>query len=773
MKRFIIAFLTVFYGVGFIFSGLTFVYAQDTDDMFTLEEITVTAEKREVNVQDSALSVTAISGEDIRDRAQNSLENILRDVAAVSIGGANRGGNITIRGVGSYVDTSLADPAVAVIEDNVYNGNSLTVFNGMYDLERVEVLRGPQGTLYGRNATGGTINVVTKKPIHDFELLGNFQIGDYNLQHFDGAVNFPLSDAWAGRVAVLREVRDGYLSSGDNDSNNFSVRGRLLFEPNEKLSVLATIDHYWERTKGGNTVPISGSAGNMPSFLGWTVPDVDNDGVADDFIDENGDPYPNGIPDIVDTGWELPAGADEWTNDEYHPAGSLYAKRTTYSMQIDWEMGWGVLTAIPSYSDSYNHNIDDHLTGLSMSTDGTIGDGQIRTRKQTTGELRLASKDGAAFEWIAGYYYMRSENTAPDMEEDPLIASEEEGGGWEFVTYYSPEETNALFGQATVPLTDRFRVTGGIRYSQDDQSKDYRYANANVDPSEELYAETDGTGVFDSGLLHYEQSVSSTTYRAGVEFDATEGSMLYAQISTGFKQGGLNRGAPPYEFEPEELVAYELGSKNRFLENRLQMNMEVYYYNYDNLQAQASQTIYIGDTGDTANMMAILNAEEGTNKGAEIEIDYLLTQNDRVIGSIAYSKAEYGTFILPANVIAGTTEPFDMTGRPVSWCPEWSGTLAYEHSWLLDNGASVTGRVDTKISDGYYATVEQYLAGAWQESYTKSNANVTYSNPEGTWSTSVWIKNIENDAQKTWVPPFYRAMVTDPRTFGLSVSFRY
>jgi iron complex outermembrane recepter protein len=777
MKTFFIR-ITMILGAFLIVSSFPVVYAQENaSDEFTLEEITVTAEKRTTDVQKTALSVTAISGDNIRDEAKSTLESVLRDVASVEVGYSNRGGQINIRGIGSYVDTSMADPAVAVIEDNIYNGNSLATMGFMYDTDRIEVLRGPQGTLYGRNATGGTINVLSRKPVDKFEVTANFQIGDYNLKHFDGAVNIPLSEKWAARVAFLRDTRDGYLSSGDMDSNVFGFRAKVNYEPTDKFTVLATYEYFWEDDHGSNTVPIPGSAGNLPRLgpppnFGWTVPDVNHDGIADDFLSPDPDNpglflnAPNGTPDLIDTGWIVPNGSDEWEVDEWHPAGSSFITKSAYSLQLDWDLGWAQLTAVPSIADSHNLNIDSHLAGIAQTVNpysvNALGTGQDNYRKQTSGEIRLASAADSKFTWLVGYYYMKSDNSRPGFQQqDPTTYSD---ANWHFVTNSNPNVTNALFGQATYPVSDRLRLTGGLRYSKDDLEMEFRYG------TNPLYNDV---AVYDSGWLFYSQSIKSTTYKAGIEFDVAEKSMLYAQISTGFKQGGLNLTAPPTKFKPEELVAYEFGSKNRFLDNRMQLNFEAFLYNYDNMQAQMPTFAPVGNSGTQAMIMGILNAEKGTLKGADLELQYLFTQNDRIVTSASYLSSEIGHFIIPGPNPFGLTAPFDMTGRPMSSTPKWAGTLAYEHTWLFENGATVTSRLDTKISTGYYRTLEQWIPYAWNEGYHRSNLNVTYKSPDGKWSTGVWANNLENGAQYTWSVPFYRAQIKPPRTFGVNISVRY
>jgi iron complex outermembrane recepter protein len=584
MKKFFTLLMTFLLRSVLMLGNLTASYAQEgSSEEFTLEEITVTAEKRTTDVQKTALSISAISRENISEMAQNTLEAALRDIASVELGYGNRGAWVNIRGVGHYVDTSLADSAVAIIEDNIYNGNSLASFGNMYDIQRIEVLRGPQGTLYGRNATGGTVNVISNSPTRKFEMTGNLQIGDYNLKHLDGALNFPISEKWAGRVAFLRETRDGYLSSGDLDSNALGARIKLLYEPNDRLSVLATHNYNWQNDHGSNTVPVPGSAGNLPRLgpapgFGYTKPDANKDGVADDFIDADlnktddldGEGWPDGdgIADLVQTGWVVLAGADPWTVDELHPARSSYSLKKAYSLEINMDFDWGVLTAIPAYAESYSHNVDDHLNGLSEQSGQIaydLGEGQKNSREQTSGELRFASSADSDWVRLVGYYYMKSQRGRwGDQEVDAL--------SWADNKYHTqmkqnPITSSAYFGQTTYPVTDRFRVTGGIRFANDKEKRNFRIGASDLT----------GAPFYDTGWMTYNSDVNSTTYKAGVEFDAAERSMLYVQIATGFKQGGLNNTAPPEPFKPEELVAYELGIKNRFLENRMQLNLEGYY----------------------------------------------------------------------------------------------------------------------------------------------------------------------------------------------------
>jgi len=741
----------LFLGLGLVLVTFPTVYSQDeASDEFTLEEITVTAEKRTQDVQKTAIAVTAIAGDAISEKALNTLGEVMKGLAGVEVAGSISGGQIYIRGVGAY---GGGEPATAVMLDDVYSGRSLTISQAMYDVERVEVLRGPQGTLYGRNATGGLVNVNTKNPIDTFETLANFQLGDYNLKHFDGAVNMPISEKWAARVALLRETRDGYLSCGGNASNIFSTRIKLSYKPNDDLSVIGSFDYTWQKGHGNNTVPVPGSAGKLPTMFPW----------ADSTIPANG--------------WIVPAGAlpeeaaSEWDNDEWHPAGYLYSTRKVGTLAINWDLGWGQVTIIPSYSDEYSENIDNMLMGVGTSATKEFSDNDRQTsiRKTYSVETRLASPADSAFTWMIGVYGMKMDRPAAEEPQDPTTYDD---SSWHYVTYRDPDTTYAIFGQTTYPVTDQFRVTGGLRYSTDENGMKYRYGNSNVDPSHPLY---DGDSVYDSGMLSFEQSVSSLTYKAGIEFDAGDASMLYAQVATGFKQGGLNQTAPPSEYKPEELVAYEVGAKNRFLDGRMQLNLEGYYYQYTNMQAQFAEATTIGDSGSTGGRapQKIFNAETGTNKGFDVEFDYLFTKNDKLKMTLAYINATYGKLTLPPNPDWGSTDSFPLTGRTVAMSPKWVFGLGYDHTWYAESGASVIAGFDTKISSGYYTTAEQYLAGAWQESYTRSNILVSYFSADGKWSSSVWAKNLEDDAQTLYIVPFYRRFINDPRTFGMTISFNF
>ena len=290
-------------------------------------------------------------------------------------------------------------------------------------------------------------------------------------------------------------------------------------------------------------------------------------------------------------------------------------------------------------------------------------------------------------------------------------------------------------------------------------------------------------GVYDSGLKTYSGSYSALTYKAGFEYDVTPTSLLYVQTGTGYKAGGFDTTAfPPRTYQPEKLTAYELGSKNRFFDNALEVNAEAYYYQYRNLQVQYGTqgavpipAADIPDGGTTSIFQQyVINAGSGTNKGFEVEAKYRLTPQDQIIFNPAFADAKYG-YLDPA-----TGYGF-LTGTQIVNTPKWSGTIGYEHTFDVYEG-SLTLKVQSKLSSGYWPGVNREaatLAGGppfvtgWQAGYSNSSAFLTYDYAAKPWSLNFWVKNLENRAQMTAVYPLMRVSITDPRTFGVNSSFKF
>jgi iron complex outermembrane receptor protein len=770
-----------------LFGGLQgALYAQDDDDVFMLEEITVTAEKHTENVQDTAMSVSAITGSDIKSKSINDLQGALQRLAGVNIQALPGGGQVYIRGVGSGIDANLGDPSVSVSVDDVYSGRTESALSAMYDVERVEVLRGPQGTMYGRNATGGQINLISKSPTDEFESSANLSIGNYSLLKLGAVINVPLSETFSGRLAFNTENRDGYISDGSDSADKVAGRLKLSYKPTERFSILFTGELSDDQSSPANTVPVAGSAGNLSSN-DW------NDDLANtDEVDADGNDGSNGIPDIEDLGWTAENGAtgvSAWDQDAYHYAPVMDNKFETYQIKFNYDMDWASIFFQPSYSQNERTLWSNMVDGSATSSDVTNSDFSEQSYEETqlTMDARISSPEDSKIDWIFGAYWADDDNddANQDGDVDVIETSANNDDAWSTAQYRRPSEVYAFYGQTTVPVTEWFRATAGVRFTQDNRQLAYSLGDADLSEDDLAQIEeygldeskitelSDGTLQYDSGVVEYEDPQDNITYKGGLEVDLNEASLLYLMATTGFKAGGLNLQSAPFvtDYDAEELLAYSIGTKNRFMNNRLQVNAEAYYYDYDNYQVQIMTFEPDALTDDVKMMQATYNAETSHVMGLELEVDYMMSSSSRWDISLAFMDSEYGSLVLPAGAYSATD--FDLDGRTMANAPDYSGLLGYEHYWNLSDGGSLTGRFEIKFSDGYYTTCEQYLPGAWQDSYHMSNSYLTYTEPNQKYSLGVWIKNIENADITVRTMPMYRRAIMAPRTYGVNFSIKF
>ncbi|WP_177198532.1 TonB-dependent receptor [Novosphingobium sp. CF614] len=718
-----------------------------------IEEIIVTAQKRVQTIQDTPLSVSAVSGDEILEKGQGSLDSVLRDVPGVEIQGLAQGAQIYIRGVGSSIDPTFADPSIATMVDGAYNGRTESVQSGSYDIARVEVLRGPQGTLYGRNASGGIVNVITRDPslVDGFGGYWNVQFGNYDHVRFEAALNVPVTDTVALRVAGFRENRDGYVDDGSYDSDNWGLRGKLLIEPTDWLRVVLKADVYRAHGKGANTVPVPGSAGNLffppPFFVSNFDPSI-----------TDGPPFVGGSPIMrFPNGWEQTTPGDAWSNNPEHVPGYINREAETFSAQVDAELGPATLTLLPSYSRSKNQLVSSFLFGSVLPFAGPVYNiDNSNYSDQTTGakyksiEARLTSNGKGPLQYVLGFYYLKTDPGGYTLETPGTTTT---GGAYTLSNQFNPGSTIAGFGQVTYSLTDKLRVTGGLRVSQDKISQGYGIA-------------LDGTS---AGSYTYSQKQSSRQYKAGIEYDLAPDSLLYAHYSTGFKQGGISPTFPPVSFKPETLKAIELGTKNSFLDDRVQLNAALFHYDYKNYQFSVFQELPIADREETATFSVIKNAGPTKIKGAEASLEVAPWSGARLTGSVTYLDAKYGEAILPNNPFVNQGE-FNLKDKQIQNSPKWAGNVGFEQDFGVGGGVLTIG-AHSHLTTGYYVTPEQYLPGAYQKGFTRTDANIRYEFHG--MSIGLVVRNIEDKAQTTYVFPAYRRFITMPRTVILSLGYKY
>lgn len=691
MKKKVLSLLSVLALV--ILTALFCPLAIQAQDEFMLEEITVTSQKREENVQKTPMAVTALTALEISKKQKNTLDEVLREAPGVQTQGLVHGGAFFIRGIGTNNEEAAA---VYMNVDGVYQGGSKSAYESVYDVSRVEVLRGPVGTLYGRNATAGSVNIITSEVEDEYKASGNLQIGNYDEVRTEGMINAPINEKLGFRTAFVNEQHDGYLSNGNMNADIFGARLKIKYLPTDNFKLVATYEHKLDQsTPGTVAAPLSSHS-------------------------------------------------DPWYSE--HVQGIYDFKTDNYSLDMDYDLGWGVLKFIPAYTHTESY------ADIEMIAEVTV---QADEKDTYTGELRLSSPSDSKVKWVGGAFYLKEKG---ETEEEPYNRLDPESStlptgdptAEEFNPIDTPDESSAVFAQITYPLADSLRFTGGTRYTWDTKELDYKIT-------------IEATG-YESDVYHVESDFSRFTYNAGIEYDVNDDSMLYATISTGYNTGGFVEDNPPIEYEPEELTAYMLGSKNRFLDNRLQVNAEAFYYDYEDYQVQ-----YPGENPATG-LFAMLrtNAASTTTYGLEVENSFLLTAKDRLELNVSYLKAEFDEFVF--TTAFGVN---DFSNSPVPNSPEWSGTIGYEHNWDLPNGAQLSFEGSIQYKGEYWTTFEKYFLESLQESYTRSDAYLAYYSPDGKWNTRLYVKNIEDDAQRIYAVPANRVIISTPRTYGFRVSVRF
>jgi iron complex outermembrane receptor protein len=725
-------------------------HAQTTERSAELEVIVVTAQRREEDMQKAAIAITALDGEAVANLVSRP-EELTSMVTGLNIAPSGGMTQIYIRGVGNLGGTSFAEGAVAFNVDQVYVGRPTAIDAVYYDLERVEVLKGPQGTLYGRNATGGAVNVVTNKPeLGRWGGWASLDVGNYDLYKIGGALNVPMGDSFAMRFAAQSVKHEGYLSDGYNDQDNSAARVHLLFKPSDGFSLLLSADYVNQGGQGDGFTPSFRTCGD---WCGPTEPEniaLQRVGFFAPVILVVGD-----------------AGVGYFDNEFWSVTGD---------MEID--VGFGTISTIASH-----RSVDIDTLNYPSLFLGVIKD----QSEQDSVEVRLASNGDGRLDWVlGGFYYNEDIEGSYAYSHGDALQSQ----------IVEPDITNkstAFFGQVNFSLTDTFRLTGGLRYTKDEKE----LGGLQRCYSGTLCGAPLGSGLPGSSIVMNESdSWDSTDYKVAVEWDVGDQSMLYATASTGFKSGGFYPAALDASFEPEELEAYAVGSKNRFLDNRLQVNVEAFYWDYTNHQESHVGTAcsQASEDGTTcvrfSNIFLTENVGKSEIQGVDVDTTWLFTENDQLTVNVAYLDAEATEFTYnvpasappPANIeCVRTPNPplitVDCSGNQMPRAPEWTARLDYLHSFRLDSGSRIDAAAGIYYSDDYWASI-QYTPGSDQESYTKSDASLTYVSADDSWHLALWIDNIEDEpiAGSSGAKLFANTpgvQLRAPRTYGVRWGVKY
>lgn len=634
-----------------------------------IEEIVVTAERREANLQDVPMAVTALTGQQLTESHSNTLQDIQHNVPGLVVSSNTAVGQPYIRGVGNEILAGLNDSAVAVHLDGAYVPRGANLLMDLFDVQRVEVLRGPQGTLYGRNATGGAINIVSVPP--GFERGGHISLsaGNYDNGRLTGALNVPMSSRLGLRVSGLLESRDGYqhnLFGGERgqEKDAAAVRTALRYA-GDAWDVVLSLDYARDKGNGSAVRELSGDPALAPTYLvGGTS--------ATGFFDVNVD-----VPSRQRV--------------ESH-GGALTISRDVGDLALK------SLTAFRHSAFSLTLDQDGlDTTGVATDFGGQESDAWSQ-------EFQL-SGSGPRGEWIAGLFYFHEE--ASDRNELAFGEPFNSAAGLFSLDLVGEGETDAwaAFAEGTWYLTERLGVTAGGRWG---------------------YEEKEGAGQLSqngSVVATVPGRVSSDTFtpKLGLRYDLSEQARVYLSATEGFKSGGINTVSTVVEtYGPEELWSYEVGLKADWLDRRLRTNLAAFWYEYDDLQVQINTL---------GGLTAVDNAASARIRGVELEATAVPVGPLKLTGSLAYLHSEYRHY---ETVDPATGEPLDLAGNRLPRTPDWAGSVGIEYHLPLAGEDSLSFAAHYRRSEGYFFTPFEKTAKA-QPHFSQVSASVTYRSRQGWW----------------------------------------
>jgi iron complex outermembrane receptor protein len=730
--------------------------AADADE---LESITVVAQKQSINLQKAPVAITALSGDSL---AQLNIVNPIDlngqvpGLVITTSEGYNR--SVSIRGIGFNVpQDDSAQTSVSYHEDGIYIAFPVALDSGFLDVDHIEVLRGPQGTVFGQNALGGTINVISKQPTFDaITGYADAQFGSFALVHTSAAFNVPLSSTFAIRAAFDQNYQHGYANATQVPGGNFelnntnSAHGRLqaLWQTTDDLSILLRAEYAQARQ---------------------------HEAEGKNIYDPDPNPYNE---------------SSDWP-------GRLFYNQQLAAATVTYNFPVATLKLLSSYQE-VNHHGSVNEDGLSLDITNPIGEPHDvewfeHNSKSITEELNLTSKPGGLVDWIVGGFFLKSRTTvaydqynlfvgdptyngdpSPNLLNVPLNPATALG---QFITntIYSGQlyfanvgsegrESESIYGQATYHFTDALRLAAGLRYTHD-------YNSTWFDDFYNLF--------YPNEAIFVSQAANRTTYRVALDYDLTAANLLYGSVSSGFKPGGGNiSNSPavvPFQFLPETITAFELGSKNSFLDKRLNFNVAAFLYHDKNMQFQAEDLINFQGGVDNIPQVQIY--------GLEGEIAALLPWNLRLDSNLTWEKGRitshfdaldnvrglaadqefinttpngfcvfYGCNGMTGVGFNGVGSPAlnalrlaayrDVYGNAPPSLPNLIATINLSHTLALGGESSLLSRLSAQYRDSYADTIFGKSPIYTAPSYTMVNLFFDYTLSPRSWDFSFAVNNL-------------------------------
>jgi len=724
-----------------------------------LEEIVVTARKREENLQQTPMSITALTAQDLARRDISNINridevtpNLIFDTVSPS-SGQNNSVMVFIRGIGQLDFTGTTEPGVGIYVDGVYYARSISSAIEFLDIERVEVLRGPQGTLFGRNTIGGAINVVTKQPADEFG--GYVELTGGTDSRVDATLNvdFPFGDTFKGKFTVATRQQDGYVINlasgvdyGDRDAQ--SARLALQWDPNDDWMLALNTDFTTQRENSApNSLTVVNPTSAFAGFHNFAPPGAGVGCVP---------PDPTGNATCYSSDWIV--GLE---TDLSGLASQSDLDNWGISLTANWSGDAVSLKSITAFRDldSFSSRDGDHSPLVIFQTTDLFNYEQFSQEFQLSGQT-----EDDRLNWLAGFYYFEEDgiNTNPVFISVGTLRS---GGSWD-------HDTSALFGQLTYDLTDKLSLTAGVRFTE--ETKRYTPDNiyetpigfapttiAGIDPAiwatypasitapveaaQAMFGlppnvapaffmtQAVGADIFVLPNTEASQDIEETSPMVSLSYQLNDEVMFYGTYGEAFKGGGFTQRVAQIrlstpQFKPEFVKSFEIGIKTLLFDNRLRLNAAAFHNDYEDIQILVRQAI----------APVTLNAGDATITGVEIDFDFMATDAFRLTGGIGLLDAEYDS-LSPDAIANGIS-----LANKFTKAPDLKANVSAIYTFGMAGGGSLSARVDYSHVDDMYHDPQNHSELFWG-SYSLIGAGVTYESANQKWLVTLGGTNLGDE----------------------------
>jgi len=776
-----------------------------------LEEIIVTAQKREQSLQDVPISVTTISGDKFMSEGMRNMEELTQNVPGLSFNESRGSALLFLRGIGTSQGQNSFEQSVSTYVDGVFLGRVRSVRNGLLDVDRIEVLRGPQTTYFGQNTIAGGISIISKQPTEEWEGYINtsyeFEFEELNT---DIAYGGPLTDTLGIRVALNYSDFDGYgIDLNKNEPNagreNLGYRITGQWKPTDALTVTAK---YNNANADGDTGSVSEIVGCPPTGMANTTPcnnaqllGLNADYVFNETMSTGGLIAATTIP-----GLNPMVGAVDPTarTDIFNTQGHI-TDTEGFGFNVDYTLANGItLTSISGYRDDFHKNFLD----VDRSPIAWVSATTHENYDQLSQEFRITSPGGEVIDWLAGYYYQRSNSTFQVNQFFGFM-----GGAHRGIYYHEESEWNAVFGGVTWHASDQLSVDLGLRYTMVEkegirQTQDGgMYDLTTIGSFNPLVLNRDDCrgidGFVTPDCAYGEFNDNDLNYSIGVNWDIPDrDTMLYAKFSTGFKAGGTTSGGSSlldesfFEYQSEKADAYEIGAKSAWLDGRLELNAALFRTEISNAQVSTTDD---SSAGSGVPLQITGNAGSLVSQGFELDGRFAATDNLTLSYSFLYLDAFYddyaGANCNPDEITAGFStctaqvpdgmggfqdqETTNRGGSPIEYSTDIEFNIGATYRIPLDiaNGLNLDFSGELYHNNGYNPSSE-YSTRFVQDSYQRVNLRATLSPMDGPWSVSLFGDNITDEIVLVEVRPGGQNgddanVLIAQKGAGYGVQFRY